>query len=87
MEATSVFRPKLGSQFSLPSTTNLFPLRKLYGFPLTSFPGKPIKRIRLKATNTLTFDDKERTRKFKKLPLSEWTHYFHSIPLDISVSP
>jgi outer membrane receptor for ferrienterochelin and colicin len=38
----------------------------------------------LKATNTLTFDDKERTRKFKKLPLSEWTHYFHSIPLDIS---
>nr|AAM91652.1 putative terpene cyclase [Arabidopsis thaliana] len=84
MEATSVFRPKLGSQFSLPSTTNLFPLRKLYGFPLTSFPGKPIKRIRLKATNTLTFDDKERTRKFKKLPLSEWTHYFHSIPLDIS---
>ncbi|CAL9226170.1 unnamed protein product [Arabidopsis halleri] len=83
MEATSVFRPKLRSQFSLPSTTKLFPLRKLYGFPLMSFPGKPIERIRLKASNALTSDDQE-TRKFKKVPLSEWTHYFHSIPLDLS---
>ncbi|EOA18590.1 hypothetical protein CARUB_v10007162mg [Capsella rubella] len=84
MEAKSVFRPKLGSHFSLGSTTNLFPLRKLYGFPLTSFPGKPKKPISLKASNTLTSVDQESSRKFKKIPPSEWTHYFHSIPLDVS---
>jgi len=87
MEATSVFWPKLGSQIFLSSSTNLCPLSKLYGFHLTSFPGKPLKHIRLKATNTLTFDDQERFRKFKKLPTSEWTHDFHSISIDVSVSP
>ncbi|XP_010449212.1 PREDICTED: putative terpenoid synthase 7 [Camelina sativa] len=77
MEATSVFWPKLGSQV-------LFPSSKLNGFPQTSFPGKPLKH-RLKATNsTLTCDDQERIRKFKKLPTSEWTHYFHSIPIEVS---
>ncbi|KAG7621164.1 Terpenoid cyclases/protein prenyltransferase alpha-alpha toroid [Arabidopsis suecica] len=84
MEATSVFWPKLGSQIFLSSSTKLCPLSKLYGFHLTSFPGKPLKHIRLKATNTLTFDDQERFRKFKKLPTSEWTHYFHSISIDVS---
>ncbi|CAB79020.1 terpene cyclase like protein [Arabidopsis thaliana] len=84
MEATSVFWPKLGSQIFLSSSTNLWPLSKLYGFHLTSFPSKPLKHIRLKATNTLTFDDQERIRKFKKLPTSEWTHYGHSISIDVS---
>jgi len=36
---------------------------------------------------TLKGDDQESIRKFKKLPTSEWTHYFHSFVVDVSVSP
>ncbi|KAG7658582.1 Isoprenoid synthase domain superfamily [Arabidopsis suecica] len=75
---------KFGSQISLHFRTNSFPLRKLYGFPLKTFSGTSLNHLRLKATNTLKGDDQESIRKFKKLPTSEWTHYFHSFVVDVS---
>ncbi|KAG7547485.1 Isoprenoid synthase domain superfamily [Arabidopsis suecica] len=49
-----------------------------------SRPSKPSKHICLKATMSLTCGGQESNRKFKKLPPSEWTHLFHSVPFDIS---
>ncbi|ESQ55345.1 hypothetical protein EUTSA_v10027515mg [Eutrema salsugineum] len=57
---------------------------KLSCFPLTSLPTKPRKFVRLKATNTLTCDDQESLRTFKKLLPSPWTDHFHSVSVDVS---
>ncbi|CAH8377604.1 unnamed protein product [Eruca vesicaria subsp. sativa] len=84
----TIFGPKLGFHISLPSENNLFlsPVFKFSGFPPTSFPDKPKKHVCIKAnTSTIpTSDVQLRNRKFKKLPPSEWTDHFHSVPLDVS---
>ncbi|KAF8115069.1 hypothetical protein N665_0030s0110 [Sinapis alba] len=78
-----IFGPKLGFHLSLPCRNSLFlpPIIKLYGFPVTSFADKRTKHVHLKAT---TCDGQLTDRKFKKLPPSEWTDHFHSVPLDVS---
>ncbi|KAF8115068.1 hypothetical protein N665_0030s0109 [Sinapis alba] len=78
-----IFRPKLGFHLSLPCRNSLFlpPIIKLYGFPVTSFADKRTEHVHLKAT---TCDGQLTDRKFKKLPPSEWTDHFHSVPLDVS---
>ncbi|CAN6825794.1 unnamed protein product, partial [Brassica oleracea] len=83
MATTAVFGPKLGFHLSLPCRNSLFlpPIIKLYGFPVTSFPDKRTKHVRLKAT---TCDGQLSNRQFKELPPSEWTHHFHSVTLDVS---
>lgn len=92
METKAIFGPKLGFHLSLPSQNNLLlpPIIKSHGFPLTLFPDKPRNRkhVCLKATTSTspTSDGQLSNRKFKKLPPSEWTDYFHSVPLDVSVS-
>lgn len=83
MEAIKSFGPKLGSQLSLRSRTNLSYGSKLSRFPMTSYPGK---LLRLEAAATLTCDDQEPKPTFKKLPPSEWGHYFLNVPVDVSVS-
>ncbi|CAN7031769.1 hypothetical protein BRARA_H01002 [Brassica rapa] len=89
METIAVFGSKLGFNLSLPSRNNLFlpPTIKFNGFPLTSFPDKPRQHVCLKATTSTSStcdDDQLINRKFKKLPPSEWTDHFHSVPLDVS---
>ncbi|XP_018451249.2 putative terpenoid synthase 7 isoform X3 [Raphanus sativus] len=88
METKAVFGPKLGFHLSLPSRNNLLlpPIIKPHGFPLASFWDTPRKHVCLKATNSTspTSDGQLSNRKFKKFPPSEWTDYFHSVPLDVS---
>uniref|UniRef100_A0A1J3FPS3 Putative terpenoid synthase 7 n=1 Tax=Noccaea caerulescens TaxID=107243 RepID=A0A1J3FPS3_NOCCA len=81
MEAITSFRPKLGSQLSLPSRTNLMLVSKLSRFPLTCYPGKI---VHLRATATLTCNDRESHHTFKKLSPSEWGHHFLSVSVDVS---
>ncbi|KAG2291424.1 hypothetical protein Bca52824_038093 [Brassica carinata] len=77
METIAVFGSKLGFHLSLPSRNHLFlpPIFKFHGFPLAAFPDKP---------RYPTSDGQLSNRKFKKLPPSEWTDHFHSVPLDVS---
>ncbi|WZZ09229.1 hypothetical protein YC2023_095150 [Brassica napus] len=88
METIAVFGSKLGFHLSLPSRNNLFlpPIFKFHGFPLTAFPDKPRQHVCLKTTTSAspTSDGQLSNRKFKKLPPSEWTDHFHSVPLDVS---
>ncbi|CAN6825792.1 unnamed protein product [Brassica oleracea] len=88
METIAVFGSKLGFHLSLPSRNNLFlpPIFKFHGFPLVAFPDKPRQHVCLKTTTSAspTSDGQLSNRKFKKLPPSEWTDHFHSVPLDVS---
>ncbi|XP_048607348.1 terpenoid synthase 9-like [Brassica napus] len=88
METIAVFGSKLGFHLSLPSRNNLFlpPIFKFHGFPLAAFPDKPRQHVCLKTTTSAspTSDGQLSNRKFKKLPPSEWTDHFHSVPLDVS---
>ncbi|ESQ38307.1 hypothetical protein EUTSA_v10028539mg [Eutrema salsugineum] len=82
MEAITVSRPKLGSQLSLCFRTILFPVSKLPSFRQRSF--KIAKSVKLKASTTMRDDNLESNRPFNKMPPSEWTHQFHSFPLEVS---
>ncbi|KAL0799335.1 hypothetical protein Bca101_054510 [Brassica carinata] len=90
METIAVFGSKLRFHFSLPSRNSLFlpPIFKFHSFPPAAFPDKPRKHVCLKATPSTspTSDGQLGNRKFRKLPPSEWTDRFHSVPLDVSVS-
>lgn len=75
----------LVTTFKVGSTVLTFkvpPLTKLYGFPMTSFPGKRTQHVHLKATTGTTCDGQLSNRKFKMLPPSERTHHFHSVPFE-----
>ncbi|KAG2318421.1 hypothetical protein Bca52824_011634 [Brassica carinata] len=88
METIAVFGSKLRFHFSLPSRNSLFlpPIFKFHSFPPAAFPDKPRKHVCLKATPSTspTSDGQLGNRKFRKLPPSEWTDRFHSVPLDVS---
>jgi len=83
MEVISIFGPKHGSLISLHSSYNLFKVSKVTRFRRTLFPSNHAKVFRFKA---LTCDNQESNNMFKELPTSEWTHHFHSIQVDVSVS-
>lgn len=89
MERIAAFGPKHGSILSFRSRANLVSQRKLYSFPQKSLSGEHAKLVRMKATRataTLSHDDQESNRKFKKLPSSGWGHHFLSAQIDVSVS-
>ncbi|KAJ4880982.1 Terpenoid cyclases/Protein prenyltransferases superfamily protein [Raphanus sativus] len=88
METIAVLGPKPRFHLSLSSRNSLLlpPIIKFHGFPLASFSDKPRKHVCLRATTSSspTSEGELSNRKFKKVPPSEWTDHFHSVPLDVS---